>query len=55
MPKNADEFGYAEAESILDDWDYQSLPDGNKVIIAITKAKQALRDCIFFGLDGVGD
>lgn len=45
-------FGYAEAEAILDDWDYRSLPDGQKVINAIDKAKQAIRDCLEMGLNG---
>jgi len=49
------DFGYAEAEEILDDWDYQSLPDGQQVIDAISKAKQAIRDCLEMGLDGIGD
>lgn len=36
---------YAEAERILDDWDFYQLPDGQKVIDAIIKAKQAIRQC----------
>ena len=50
-----DEDGYAEAESILDGWDYRSLPDGQQVIWAIDKAKQAIRDCLEMGLNGIGD
>ena len=48
-------FGYAEAESILDGWDYDDLPDGDEVISAIMKALQALRDCQELGLNGYGD
>ena len=50
-----DVINYAMAESILDDWDYRSLPDGEKVILAIDKAKQALRDCLEMGLNGEGE
>lgn len=46
---------YAEAEAVLDDWDYRSLPDGDDKIEAIEKAMQALRACQDFGLDGEGD
>ena len=53
MPE--EEFGYSEAESILDEWDYRSLPDGDKVIAAIDKAMQALRDCQEMGLNGYGE
>ena len=51
----AREDGYTEAESILDDWDYRSLPDGERVIWAIGKAKQAIRDCLEMGLNGIGE
>ena len=51
----AEEGGYAEAESILDEWDYFSLPDGEKIISAISKAKQAIRDCLEMGLNGIGE
>jgi hypothetical protein len=47
--------GYADAEAILDGWNYHSLPDGNEVIWAIEKAMQALRACQEMGLDGVGE
>jgi len=47
--------GYAEAESILDDWSYRDLPDGEDIIWAIDKAKQAIRDCLEMGLNGEGD
>lgn len=50
-----EEKGFAEAESILDEWDYHSLPDGDRVIWAIDKAKQAIRDCLEMGLNGIGD
>jgi len=48
-------FGYAEAESILDGWDFHSLPDGEKVIRAIEKGLQAIRDCLEMGLNGYGE
>jgi len=37
---------YDEALNILDNWEYRELPDGERIILAIDKAKQALRDCI---------
>ena len=46
---------YAKAEAILDDWDYFDLPDGQQIIDAISKAKQAIRDCLEMGLNGIGD
>ena len=46
---------YAKAEAILDDWNYFDLPDGQEIIEAISKAKQALRDCLEMGLNGEGD
>jgi len=49
------EFGYADAEHILSDWDYRSLPDGEEVINAINKGLQALRDCQEMGLTGEGE
>ncbi len=42
-PEPKEEGEYAEAEGILSDWDYHSLPDGEKVIWAIGKALEALR------------
>ena len=48
-------FGYAEAEGILSTWCYNDLPDGEEVINAIHKARQALRDCLEMGLNGIGD
>ncbi len=53
MPTKCED--YADAEAILDDWDYHSLPDGEKVIAAIDKAMQALRVCQEMGLDGIGE
>lgn len=50
-----DVINYAMAESILDNWDYRSLPDGEEIIKAIDKAKQAIRDCLEMGLNGEGD
>ena len=50
-----DVINYAMAESILDDWDYRSLPDGEEIIQAIDKAKQAIRDCLEMGLNGIGE
>lgn len=50
-----EESGYAEAEKLLSDWDYRSLPDGGEVIWAIGKGLQAIRDCMEMGLDGKGD
>ena len=50
-----DVIDYAMAESILEDWDYQSLPDGQDKIEAINKGLQAIRDCIELGLNGYGD
>jgi len=47
-------FGYAEAEAVLSNWDYRSLPDGEEVIAAIDKGLQAIRDCLEMGLDGIG-
>jgi len=46
---------YETALEVLNKWDFFSLPDGDKVINAITKSRQALRDCIDIGLDGKGD
>lgn len=43
---------FAEAEAIIDSWDYRSLPDGEQIIEAIDKSKQALRDCQDMGLNG---
>ncbi len=37
---------YDDALNILDDWEYRELPDGERIILAIDQAKQALRDCI---------
>ena len=37
---------YDEALNILDNWEYRELPDGERIILAIDKAKQALRECI---------
>ena len=54
-PQEPEEFGYAEAEAILDNWDYHSLPDGEDVIAAISKGMQAIRDCIEMGLNGIGE
>lgn len=34
---------YETALHILDEWDYRSLPDGERVINAIAKAKEAIR------------
>ena len=48
-------YGYAKAEAILDDWNYFDLPDGQEIIEAISKAKQAIRDCLEMGLNGEGD
>ena len=48
-------FGYAEAETTLEEWDFHSLPDGERVIHAIEKGKQAIRDCLELGLNGYGD
>jgi len=50
-----DDWGYAEAEAILDDWDYHSLPDGELIIWAISKGLQAIRNCHELGLDGIND
>ena len=55
MQDKEEEDGYAEAETILDQWDYHSLPDGDKVIWAIGKSMQAIRDCLEMGLNGIGD
>lgn len=46
--------GYEDALTILDHWDYRSLPDGGDVIWAISKAIQAINDCIEMGLNGKG-
>lgn len=48
-----EEFGYAEALGVLDRWNYRSLPDGEEVINAISKAKRALHDCLELGLNGM--
>ena len=37
---------YDEALNILDNWEYRELPDGERIILAIDKAKQSLRECI---------
>ena len=37
---------YDEARNILDNWEYRELPDGERIILAIDKAKQSLRECI---------
>ena len=53
-PQEPEEFGYAAAEAALSNWDYRSLPDGEKVITASDKGLQAIRDCLEMGLDGIG-
>jgi len=50
-----DQAGYAEAEGILSTWCYNDLPDGEDIIWAIRKGRQALADCLEMGLNGVGD
>ncbi len=50
-----EEDGYAEAEGILSTWSYNDLPDGEAVIWAISKARQAIGDCMEMGLNGIGD
>ena len=45
---------YMVAEKILDNWDYFQLSDGGHIVSAISKAKQAIRDCIEMGLSGEG-
>ena len=47
--------GYAEAEGILSTWSYNDPPEGTEVIWAIEKGRQAIRDCLEMGLNGVGD
>jgi len=37
---------YDEALNILDNWEYRELPDGERIILAIDKAKQSLRESI---------
>jgi hypothetical protein len=37
---------YDDALNILDNWEYRELPDGERIILAIDKAKQSLRECI---------
>jgi len=34
---------YGQAENILDNWEYHDLPDGERIIRALDKAKSALR------------
>ena len=37
---------YDKALNVLDNWEYRELPDGERIILAIDKAKQSLRECI---------
>ena len=53
-PQEPEGFGYADAEAVLSNWNYRSLPDGEEAIAAIDKGLQAIRDCLEMGLDGIG-
>lgn len=43
---------YGEAADLLDDWNYESLPDGDGIIKAIAMGIRALNQCHDMGLTG---